>query len=142
MKKKMKKGKITMIITAGFACFVLVLVMTMQFKIVNEFDHSCCLFLSNILPQFPEISSKDYQEYLKFAQSCMTNPIAWSSSVRLLGVLHYIQEPDMESKQYVDFFNKKVILRLKKPHKISAALDYILAYCPAYWIREPGSYKL
>ena len=38
MKKKMKKGKITMIITAGFACFVLVLVMTMQFKIVNEAD--------------------------------------------------------------------------------------------------------
>lgn len=38
MKKKMKKGKITMIITAGIACFVLVLVMTMQFKIVNEAD--------------------------------------------------------------------------------------------------------
>ena len=38
MKKKMKKGKITMIITAGFACFVLVLVMTMLFKIVNEAD--------------------------------------------------------------------------------------------------------
>ncbi len=36
--KKMKKGKITMIITAGIACFVLVLVMTMQFKIVNEAD--------------------------------------------------------------------------------------------------------
>lgn len=38
MKKKMKKGKITMIITAGIACFILVLVMTMQFKIVNEVD--------------------------------------------------------------------------------------------------------
>lgn len=38
MKKKMKKGKITMIITAGIACFALVLVMTMQFKIVNEAD--------------------------------------------------------------------------------------------------------
>ena len=38
MKTKMKKGKITMIITAGIACFVLVLVMTMQFKIVNEAD--------------------------------------------------------------------------------------------------------
>ena len=38
MKKKMKKGKITMIITAGIACFVLVLAMTMQFKIVNEAD--------------------------------------------------------------------------------------------------------
>ena len=38
MKKKIKKGKITMIITAGIACFVLVLVMTMQFKIVNEAD--------------------------------------------------------------------------------------------------------
>ena len=38
MKKKMKKGKITMIITAGIACFALVLVTTMQFKIVNEAD--------------------------------------------------------------------------------------------------------
>ena len=38
MKKNIKKGKITMIITAGIACFVLVLVMTMQFKIVNEAD--------------------------------------------------------------------------------------------------------
>lgn len=38
MKRTMKKGKITMIITAGIACFVLVLVMTMQFKIVNEAD--------------------------------------------------------------------------------------------------------
>ena len=38
MKKNIKKGKITMIITAGIACFGLVLVMTMQFKIVNEAD--------------------------------------------------------------------------------------------------------
>lgn len=38
MNKKIKKGKITMIITAGIACFVLALVMTMQFKIVNETD--------------------------------------------------------------------------------------------------------
>lgn len=34
----MKKGKITMIITIGIACFALVMVMTMQFKIVNETD--------------------------------------------------------------------------------------------------------
>ncbi len=38
MKGKIKKGKVTMIITAGIACFVLALVMTMQFKIVNETD--------------------------------------------------------------------------------------------------------
>lgn len=38
MKTKLKKGKITMVITVGIACFVLVLVMTMQFKIVNEVD--------------------------------------------------------------------------------------------------------
>lgn len=38
MSKKIKKGKITMIITVGIACFVLALVMTMQFKIVNETD--------------------------------------------------------------------------------------------------------
>lgn len=34
----MKKGKITMIITVGIACFALVTVMTMQFKVVNETD--------------------------------------------------------------------------------------------------------
>ena len=34
----MKKGKVTMIITVGIACFALACVMFMQFKIVNETD--------------------------------------------------------------------------------------------------------
>lgn len=34
----MKKGKITMTITIGIACFALAIVMSMQFKIVNETD--------------------------------------------------------------------------------------------------------
>lgn len=38
MRNNIKKGKITMIITIGIACFVLVLVMSMQFKMVNETD--------------------------------------------------------------------------------------------------------
>ena len=38
MKEKLKKGKITMIIIAGIVCFILALVMSMQFKIVNETD--------------------------------------------------------------------------------------------------------
>ena len=38
VKKGIKKGKVTMIITIGIACFVLALVMSMQFKIVNETD--------------------------------------------------------------------------------------------------------
>ena len=38
MKKHIKKGKITMIITIGIACFALALIMSMQFKIVNETD--------------------------------------------------------------------------------------------------------
>ncbi len=38
MKKKMKKGKVTMTVTIGIACFALALVMSMQFKIVNETD--------------------------------------------------------------------------------------------------------
>lgn len=38
MEKNIKKGKITMVITIGIACFALVLVMSMQFKIVNETD--------------------------------------------------------------------------------------------------------
>ena len=38
MKDKMKKGKVTMIITIGIACFALVLIMSMQFKIVSETD--------------------------------------------------------------------------------------------------------
>lgn len=36
--KNLKKGKITMAITIAIACFVLTLIMTMQFKIVNETD--------------------------------------------------------------------------------------------------------
>lgn len=38
MREKLKKGKITMIIIAGIVCFILALVMSMQFKIVNETD--------------------------------------------------------------------------------------------------------
>jgi len=38
MNKNIKKGKITMTITIGISCFVLVLVMFMQFKIVNQTD--------------------------------------------------------------------------------------------------------
>lgn len=38
MKSNIKKGKITMTITIGIACFALALVMSMQFKIVNETD--------------------------------------------------------------------------------------------------------
>ena len=34
----MKKGKMTMTITIGIACFALVTVMMMQFKVVNETD--------------------------------------------------------------------------------------------------------
>ncbi len=33
-----RKGKIVMTITIGIACFALVMIMTMQFKIVNETD--------------------------------------------------------------------------------------------------------
>ena len=40
MKKAIKKGKITMTITIGIACFALVSVMMMQFKIVNETDYN------------------------------------------------------------------------------------------------------
>lgn len=38
MPKNMKKGKVTMIITVTIVCFALALVMSMQFKIVNETD--------------------------------------------------------------------------------------------------------
>ena len=38
MKDNTKKGKVTMTITIGIACFALALVMSMQFKIVNETD--------------------------------------------------------------------------------------------------------
>ena len=35
-KVKLKKGKITVVITIAIACFALVTVMFMQFKVVNE----------------------------------------------------------------------------------------------------------
>lgn len=38
MKKEIKKGKITVIITMTVACFALALIMSMQFKIVNQTD--------------------------------------------------------------------------------------------------------
>ena len=36
--EKIKKGKIVMTVTIGIACFVLMTVMFMQFKIVNQTD--------------------------------------------------------------------------------------------------------
>ena len=38
MKNNIKKGKITMAVSVGVACFALVCVMSMQFKIVNQTD--------------------------------------------------------------------------------------------------------
>lgn len=38
MKKEIKKGKITVIITMTISCFALALIMSMQFKIVNQTD--------------------------------------------------------------------------------------------------------
>lgn len=38
MKNKMKRGKVTMAVAISIACFALVLVMFMQFKIVNQTD--------------------------------------------------------------------------------------------------------
>ena len=38
MKEKLKKGKITMIIIVGLVCFVSILVMSMQFKVVKQTD--------------------------------------------------------------------------------------------------------
>ena len=36
--KEIKKGKITMTITIGIMCFILIYIMFMQFKVVNETD--------------------------------------------------------------------------------------------------------
>ena len=38
MKKNIKKGKIAVIITMTVSCFALALIMSMQFKIVNQTD--------------------------------------------------------------------------------------------------------
>lgn len=38
MKKEIKRGKVTMAVAIAIACFALVLVMSMQFKIVNQTD--------------------------------------------------------------------------------------------------------
>ena len=38
MKNNIKRGKVTMAVAIAIACFALVLVMSMQFKIVNQTD--------------------------------------------------------------------------------------------------------
>ena len=81
MKTKMKKGKITMIITAGIACFVLVLVMTMQFKIVNEADITSIenmrktelsTELANWKTRYDEVN-KQYEETISMIQEYKNN---------------------------------------------------------------------
>ena len=42
--KKLKKGKVTVVITIAIACFALVTIMFMQFKIINQTDITLVLY--------------------------------------------------------------------------------------------------
>lgn len=81
MKKYMKKGKIAMTITIGIACFALVTVMTMQFKVVNETDITAIenmqeselkTELANWKTRYDEINAQ-YEETMQKIQEYQTN---------------------------------------------------------------------
>ena len=72
----MKKGKIVMIVTIGIVCFILALVMSMQFKVVQETDITSIETmreaelrseLSNWKQKYEEINEK-YEETSKKVQ--------------------------------------------------------------------------
>lgn len=92
MKKAMKKGKVIMIITAGIACFVLVLVMTMQFKIVNEADVTSIenmreselqTELANWRTRYEEVS-KQYQETQSMIEEYKNNRQSGEETSKLM----------------------------------------------------------
>ena len=73
MKIKVSKEKLVMSITIGIACFALMLVMFMQFKVVNETDITAIetmreselrLELSNWNEKYDELNEK-YEDYLE-----------------------------------------------------------------------------
>ena len=82
----MKKGKITMTITIGIACFALVTVMMMQFKVVNETDITAIenmqeaelkTELANWKTKYDEINSQ-YEETEKSNMPVFVYMCSWS----------------------------------------------------------------
>ena len=98
---------------------------------LSEFsgDHLVCDYifnlLCNILPQYKDLNQEFGQALEKKIIPFLNSPIAWASSLRLLGVLNYLHIPH-DNKKYEKIIDKKVYRRFKKPRKIDAALDYLI----------------
>lgn len=94
----------------------------------DEFVNATCIFLYDILSQHSNIKDKEIHYYTKFAERHILGTVSWASAERLYGVCHYLRFPDMQTKQYQEFYQQKVLNRLVKSHKADVALQYIIAF--------------
>ncbi|EAY00768.1 hypothetical protein TVAG_096790 [Trichomonas vaginalis G3] len=98
------------------------------FKSSDDFINAACVFLYDILSQNTNIKEKDLSYFTKFAEKHILSPVSWANAERLYGVCHYLRFPDLQNKQYQEFYQQKVVKRLVKIHKADTALQYIIAF--------------
>lgn len=93
----------------------------------GEVIDSICTSLYPIITHMKNIQTGQFLSRLEArAQKCLTDKTAWASTLKLIGVIHYLN-PLPVNANYIKFLERFVFKRLVKPHKIDAALDYIIA---------------
>lgn len=100
---------------------------TNTFLINNRVTNAFCECFSEILPVIKDkLENVNFGEMYQNFYKLLKRKDCWKSSLRLIGVMHYIKLPEID-QNYQNFLNKYVIKRLRKPHKISGALDYFVS---------------
>jgi len=97
--------------------------------ISNEIKDSICQSLHKILPHMKSIVDSSFLNKVEDSvKKSLKSPMTWKSSLKLIGVIHYLQLPNISSSSYVKFLSRYVYKRFLKPEKISGALEY---FCSA-----------
>ena len=110
----------------------------------SDVVNAICLCLCNIVPQLTNLHQEDFLKTLEHrATKSLKDHVAWASALKLIGCIHYVAPPQMTTK-YTKFLEAFVFKRFKKPHKINAALDYVIAAlrpndeCSYRWSPQTG----
>ena len=116
------------------------------FESNGEVVNSICLSLCCIVPQLKNLQQDEFLKVLEHrANKVLKDKVAWASALKLIGVIHYVLPPQFTPK-YSKFIESFVFNRFKKPHKINAALDYVIAYlrpteeCVYNWSPQTGEF--
>ena len=89
--------------------------------------NSIFVFLCNLLPMMKDCHCGTLiDEIKKKTEPYIKSSSCWHTSLRLMGVIHYLKFPQ-HSKRFTKLLEKKVYPRLAKDWKVHAALDYLIA---------------